>query len=180
MNEENRDSKKTVPKKKILLVVSIATAIVIILGIAIAVFIKSRNMLPKETVIDTIEKEFDYLIGYDEKNSNSFVAAMHDGFEVEVKTVSKKENQYVASCMLSNYDFKKSLETVDTSSEMTLNEYTEKFLNNLAKQEKVIYKTKIIIKEEKDYYTASFTEEQLDGATGGLIDSYKTMFKEGE
>lgn len=169
--------KKKASKNKIIWIVIIAA--VIVLGAVTAIFIKSRHMLSKETVVVAIEQEFEQLIGYDEESS-PLIKAIHDGFEVEIKTVSRDKDTYKVTCILSNHNLEKALERIEISSDITLKEYAKKVEENFKKQERITYETQIVIVVENNKYRATFTEQQLNAATGGLIDSYNTMFKGGD
>ena len=173
-----KGEKNTAPKNMGLLIGIIVAAAVIILGVGAVLFFKLSHMLPEEVAISAVKNEFDQLIGYDEENSSPLIKEIHSGFDVEVKKVTKKGDEYIVTCVLSNYDMKQAMETMDAGFEMTLKEYTELFANHLKGQKKVTFETKLVIVKEKDGYRAFFTEEQLNAATGGLIGSYKSMYEE--
>ena len=48
--------------------------------------------------------EFQLLVGSDSESSNPVIAAIAEGFAVEVTSVDEAEDGYLVKCILSNYD----------------------------------------------------------------------------
>lgn len=139
------------------------------------------SRLSSEDAAATIQREYEAVIGYDAERSGQPLQAIRDGFAVEILSVDKSEGGYVVKCILSNCDVAAAFEAIDDSAdEMTLSGYAQVLSDEISGQERVELETEMtIVAGEDGSYETSFTDEQLNGATGGLI-SYYMQLSEGE
>lgn len=163
-------------KSKHLLIVFI---VLILFGAVAVLLVTSRNKPSEEETVLVIKTEFEKLLGYENETSNPLIKEIQNGFDVKVHSVSKKKNEYIVLCTFSNYDISQAFANLACNDEMSLKEFSEMFVNELKQQAKVNYDTELTIVSSEDGYITSFTEEQLDSATGGLVSYYKSIFEEG-
>ena len=163
-------------KNKHLLIGVIA---LIVFGVIAVLLVTSRNKPSEEEAVSVIKTEFKQLLGYEAETTNPLIREIQNGFDVKVHSISKKKNEYIVSCTFSNYDISQAFANLESNDEMSLKEFSEMFVNELKQQAKVNCDTELILVSSEDGYITSFTEEQLDSATGGLISYYKSISEEG-
>ena len=140
---------------------------------------KNPNVTPEDAAT-AIRNEFQLLVGSDSESSNPVIAAIAEGFTVEVTSVDKVEGGYHVKCILSNYDTVAAFEaSEEIEDEMTLDDYGQLMAELLVQQERCRMETEMPLTILDDgSYQVVFNDEQLDAAMGGLISYYNQLLEE--
>lgn len=155
--------------------------ILVVALVAVSSVLVGCSKLSSEDAAATIQREYETVIGYDAERSSQPLQAIRDNFAVEVLSVDKSEGGHVVKCILSNCNAVAAFEALsDSTGEMTLSDYAQALSERIVEQERVELETEMtVVSSEDGSYETSFTDEQLDTATGGLI-SYYLQLAEGE
>ena len=141
---------------------------------------KNPKVTPEDAAT-AIQNEFLLLVGSsDSDSSNPVIAAIAEGFAVEVTSVDKAEGGYLVKCILSNYDTVAAFEaSEEIEGEMTLDDYGQLMAELLVQQERCRMETEMPLTILDDgSYQVVFNDEQLDAAMGGLISYYNQLLEE--
>ena len=140
---------------------------------------KNPKVTPEDAAT-AIQNEFQLLVGSDSDSSNPVIAAIAEGFSVEVTSVDKAEGGYLVKCVVSNYDTVAAFEaSEEIEGEMTLDDDGQLMAGLLAQQERCRMETEMPLTILDDgSYQVVFNDEQLDAAMGGLISYYNQLLEE--
>lgn len=159
---------------------AIGGALCILVIVALVAILGSRpGAITEEDATEAINNEFILLLGGDTENANPIIDTLRNGFEVEVLSITKIDaNSYRIECLFSNYDVLKAFDLFSsTNTEISLNDFVHTLTNRLMEQPKITSDTELTLVINDDHtYQVTFTEKDLDYATGGFLSFYYQMY----
>lgn len=166
-------------KTKLLIVVCVAVLVLLVGAVVMAIVLNQNKgngaLSDEKTAAEmAIREELGAVLGYGD-DSNPFLKAIVENFDVHVKSVSNDAGQTYAVGTFSNYDVAAAFSKIQATKEMTYDEYMDTIVQLLKQQNHVEKEVKVLIVEENGVMKAQLTEEQLDLATGGLLAYYSNM-----
>lgn len=152
--------------------------------VALTINLTSRKgMVSEEDAVAAIQSEFNILIGSEQEIVSPLISLLEDGFEVHITSIDKIDGKtYSIACELSNYNVINGFNKMtEIGGDMSLNEYSSSLIEYIRQQPKTVTNVEIkLSKNEQGEYVASFTEEQLNYAVGGLITYYAEILGKGQ
>ena len=193
LNFSNEQKRSAQPVRKKQLTIGLIAFALILSALAVVVLKKGNPLrgnesdsVPQTTAIDSlkyedaIRSELYVVLGCDKEPENLLVNAIYQNFSVEIKSVDNQEGNAVAECVFRNRDFASAVKEIEGSSEkITYAEYQALLIDALNRQSVLETFDHLIFREEDGTLAVSFTELQLDHATGGLLTYYNNSYSEG-
>lgn len=126
----------------------------------------------KQHAENVIRSEFSEIMAVD-SSINPVVAALANGLDITIESVSLGYNEYTVKCLISNYDIAAAYTEMTAgelaNEEMTLNDFLQRFVVCLTSQQRLNYEEEFVIQRDGKTYTTQFTQEQYDHCTGNLL-----------
>lgn len=126
----------------------------------------------KQHAENVIRSEFSEIMAVD-SSTNPVVAALANGLDITIESVSLGYNEYTVKCLISNYDIAAAYTEMTAgelaNEEMTLNDFLQRFVVCLTSQPRLEYEEEFVIQRDGKTYTTQFTQEQYDHCTGNLL-----------
>ena len=168
--------KRNMKKAILFFLLMIICVVVVIIGATIY----TRQDVPSdEEVIEAIRNEFQILIGYDNDEDSPVYSALYSGIQIKINTVSQtdEDNIYIANCKLSNYDVQETFSRISTQEgEMSTKEYYRLFSEEFSSSRILSTDCLLAIRRAEDAsYSAMFTEEAFNAATGGWLSQLERL-----